>query len=87
MKVNFNPQVSFQKYIRIQLEDKSLTDGRLNPTPMDKIWRIANGNDITLFVTKDVFILNSTDKVKEQLTECGIDFEEVDSVEGCQDKK
>lgn len=73
--------ISFQKCIKIPLKDKSMGDRRMSFTPMDKIFCIAESNAATVYITKDVFILSSDDKIKESLEKSNIDFQEVDSID------
>ena len=57
----------------------------VNQTSMDKIFSIASANETPLFIAKDVFILSSSDKIKEALKENNINFQEVENIDECKD--
>lgn len=79
MKINKISPMPFEaKYIKISLDNKRLTDGRLNPTSMDKVMGIAGHNKAPIVVNKDVFILSSSNKIKEELIKNNIEFQEIE---------
>lgn len=80
MRINPISTIPFLKQIRIPLKDKSMGDGRLFKTPMDKIMQIADKNKSPIFIGEDIFILNSSDIIKNALKEAEIKFEEVGDV-------
>lgn len=80
MRIEKPSTIPFTKQIRIPLKDKAVYIGIKSVSPMDKIINIASKNNTGLFVSADVFILNSSEKIKEELKESNIDFEEVADV-------
>jgi hypothetical protein len=78
MKIQSPSTIPFKNYIRIHLQDKSRSSLVVNQTPMDKIFSIASANETPLFIAKDVFILDSSDKIKEDLQKSNIEYQEVE---------
>ena len=62
MKINPISTIPFTKQLRIKMKSKYMTDGGYNPTPMDKVFEIADKGNHPLFIAEDVFILNSIEK-------------------------
>ena len=81
MKISSISNLQFQGYIKIPLKDKSMGDGRLNLTPMDKVFYIADLDKAGIFVSNDIFILSASDKIKKALDKNEIEYEEVDGID------
>lgn len=73
--------IPFKKHLKITLEDKSITYDNGKPSTMMKIIQISGKNKTGIFVNKDVFLLDSTEKMKEDLDREGINYEEVDKID------
>jgi hypothetical protein len=78
VKIQSPSTIPFKNYIRVHLQDKSRSPLVVNQTPMDKIFSIASENETPLFIAKDVFILDSSDKIKEDLQKSNIEYQEVE---------
>lgn len=78
MKIQSPSTIPFKNYIRIHLQDKSRGSLSTVKTPMDRIINIASKNKTSLYVSQDVFILGSSDKIKEDLQKSNIEYQEVE---------
>ena len=80
MKIQNPSTIPFKNYIRVHLQDKSRGSLSTVKTPMDRIINIASKNKTSLYVSQDVFILNSSEELKEDLKKDNIIFEEVKDI-------
>lgn len=72
MKIN---PISFSGNIRIKIKDKSMISSDVrSPTKMALIKNIANKNEVSMYVGEDVVLLDSSNKLQEQLKETGIEY-------------
>lgn len=78
MRIQNPPTIPFKNYIRVYLQDKSRGSLSSFQTPIDKIINIASKNKTSLYVSQDVFILDSSDKIKEDLQKSNIEYQEVE---------
>ena len=79
MKISPISTIPFLKQIKIYMKDKSISGGIGTPTPMDKIFEIADRAGSSVLVGKDVFIsYYSEKKVEEELKKAGIEYEVID---------
>ena len=77
MIINRISPISFKATcIKVPLKSKYTTDGRLEPTSMDTVFKIANDDKSPMFIEKDVLILKPSDKIKRELNKNEIEFEE-----------
>ena len=81
MKItSVNPYISFKNNLRIKLTDKTVGASNGCSTPMLEIFKISNENKVPLFISRDVFILGSSDKIKKSLEQKDIKFEEIKDI-------
>ena len=86
MKINGIGSNNFLGNIRIKIKNKSLVsahDIRV-PTKMALIKRIAEDNDVSMFVGEDVILFDSSNKLQKQLSKAGINYSVEDSSIDCE---
>ena len=86
MRINGIGSNNFLGNIRIKIKDKSLVsahDIRV-PTKMALIKRIAEDNDVSMFIGEDVILFDSSNKLQKQLSKAGINYSVEDNSIDCE---
>lgn len=81
MQVNPIIDLGFKRYLRIPLKDKYTTGRVQNPTPMDKIFTLMSSEKAPLFIADDVYILDSSKRIKRKLEKENINYEELNNIQ------
>ena len=81
MKIQSPSTILFKNYIRIPLKDKSRGSLSTVKTPMDRVISIASDNKVPLYVSQDVFVLGSSDKIKKDLQKSNIEYQEIEETD------
>lgn len=82
--MNINPISSnfFKGQVKVIISDKNVKKGTPE-SPLNQVVKIANSNNTSIFIGKDVVILNSSQKIKDDLKKCGytcVEINEINSI-------
>ena len=77
MNINSISSVSFRNKIKVTLPDKTLNKGGYKKGDLGKVLDIASKNEVGAYIGEDVFLLGSSQAIKEDLKKAGLNFEEI----------